>query len=49
MRNCISYELTKKLAAQRAKREKEEELMGFFLPFTVMLFGLLCLGIVLLA
>lgn len=49
MRNCISYEMTKKLAARRAKQERIDNLVGFFLPFTVMLFGLLCLGIILLA
>jgi len=49
MRNCISYEMTKKLAQRRIKKERQEALMGFFLPFTVMLFGLLCLGIILLA
>lgn len=49
MRNCISYEMTKKLARNRIKKEREEAFIGFFIPFVVMLFGLLCLGIVLLA
>lgn len=49
MRNCISYEMTKKLAQRRIKKERQDAFIGFFVPFTVMLFGLLCLGIVLLA
>lgn len=30
MRNCISYELTKKLAARRAKEERMEAYVQFF-------------------
>ena len=49
MRNCISYEMTKKLAARRAKQERMDAFVGFFVPLTIMLCVLVCVGIVLCA
>lgn len=49
MRNCISYELTKKLAAQREKREREEAIAAFIIPLAFMICSVICLGIILLA
>ena len=49
MRNCISYELTKKLAERRAKQDRIDNVVGFFLPLAFMICAVVCLGIVLCA
>lgn len=49
MRNCISYELTRKLAKRRREKEREEAILGFVLPMAVAICTVVCLGIILCA